>query len=97
MAIEVILRRMQTIEFAYAEKARDSESKSLGGRLSLEEQQTFGGLTRQAGTLMVCPELLDHVKLEVEKDATLAKNLRKARAERDLSKKAGKKKSDGAP
>ena len=59
-AIEVIFRRLQTIEYAYSEKARDSESKAVGGRLSLEEQQTFGGLTRQAGTLMICPELLDH-------------------------------------
>ena len=60
LAVEVIFRRLQTIEYAYSEKARDSESKAVGGRLSLEEQQTFGGLNRQAGTLMICPELLDH-------------------------------------
>ena len=98
MFCEVIFRRMQTIEFAYAEKARDAESRAIGGRLSLEEQQTFGGLTRQAATLMVCPELLDHVKAEVERDANLAKNLRKAREERELAKKHGKKKGgDEAP
>ena len=97
MFLEVVFRRLQTIEFAYAEKARDSESRAIGGKLSLEEQQTFGGLTRQAGTLMVCPELLDHVKTEVERDASLSKNLRKAREERDLAKKAGKKKGEDAP
>ena len=73
LCIEVIFRRLQTIEYAYADKAREQESKSVGGRLSLEEQQTFGGLTRQAATLMVCPDLLDHVKSEVERDANLAK------------------------
>ena len=31
MFCEVIFRRMQTIEFAYAEKARDAESRALGG------------------------------------------------------------------
>ena len=85
--IEVIFRRLQTIEFSYAEKARELESKAAGGRLSLEEQQTFGGLTRQASTLMICPDLLSHVKTEVERDAALAKNLRKAREERELQRK----------
>ena len=88
LCIEVIFRRLQTIEYAYADKAREQESKSVGGRLSLEEQQTFGGLTRQAATLMVCPDLLDHVKSEVERDANLAKNLRKAKEERELARRA---------
>ena len=33
---------------------------------------------------MVAPDLLDYVKLETEKEAALAKILRKAREERDL-------------
>lgn len=98
MFMEVIFRRIQTIEFAYAERAREAESKAIGGRLSLEEQQTFGGLTRQASTLMVCPELMDFVKSEVERNASLAKNLRKAREERELTRKQNKgKKGDEAP
>ena len=39
------------------------------GRLSLEEQQVFGGLTRHAGTLMVAPDLLDYVKQDPETGA----------------------------
>lgn len=93
--LEVIFRRLQTIEYAYADRAREQESKAVGGRMSLEEQQTFGGVTRQAGTLMVCPELLDYVKLEVERDASLAKNLRKAREERELARRQGGKKKQG--
>ena len=38
---------------------------------------------------MIAPELLDHVKSEVEKDVQLAKNMRKAREERDLARKKG--------
>ncbi|CAE7713929.1 unnamed protein product [Symbiodinium sp. CCMP2592] len=99
LSLEVMFRRLQTIEYAYSEKAKDSESRAVGGRLSLEEQQTFGGTTRLASTLMVCPELLEHVKAEVERDASLAKNLRKAREERELArrnaKKGGKAGDDG--
>ena len=99
LSLEVMFRRLQTIEYAYSEKAKESESRAVGGRLSLEEQQTFGGTTRLASTLMVCPELLDHVKAEVERDASLAKNLRKAREERELArrnaKKGGKAGDDG--
>ena len=87
LCLEVIFRRIQAIEFAYGEKARESEAKAVGGRLSLEEQQVFGGLTRQAGTLMVCPALLDYVKSETEREASLSKNLRKAREERELARK----------
>ena len=93
--LEVIFRRIQTIEYSYADRAREQESKAVGGRMSLEEQQTFGGVTRQAGTLMICPELLDYVKSEVERDASLAKNLRKAREERELARRQGGKKKQG--
>ena len=59
--------------------------------MSLEEQQTFGGTTTLASTVMICTELLEHVKSEVERDASLAKNLRKAREERDMARRAAKK------
>lgn len=81
MSVEIQFRRLQTMEFSYAEKARDMESKAVGGRLSLEEQTAFGGVTRHYSTLMICPELLTHVKEETEKEASLAINLRKARKE----------------
>ena len=38
---------------------------------------------------MVSPDLLEHVKAEVEKDVQLAKNMRKAREERELARKKG--------
>ena len=86
--------RLQTIEYSYSEKAKDLEAKAVGGRLSLEEQTTFGGITRQYSTLMICPQLLDHVKTETEKEANLAKNLCKAREEREAARKGAKKGGD---
>ena len=56
LSIEVQFRRLQTIEFSYSEKAKEVEAKAVGGRLSLEEQTTFGGVTRQYSTLMICPD-----------------------------------------
>lgn len=95
LGIELLFRRLQTIEYAHSERARDSESKAAGGRLSVEEQYTFGSMVRQSATLMIAPSLLDHVKTEVERDVQLQKNLRKAREERELSKKQkGKQKGD---
>lgn len=91
IGVELMFRRIQTIEYAHAEKAREAESKSIGGKLSLEEQYTFGSLVRQAGTLLICPKLLEHVKAEVQKDVELQKNMRKAREERELSRRKGKK------
>jgi len=41
LGIELIFRRLQTIEYAHSEKAREMESKAVGGKLTLEEQFTF--------------------------------------------------------
>ena len=53
LGVELMFRRVQTIEYAHSEKARESEARSSGGKLALEEQYMFGSLVRQAGTLMI--------------------------------------------
>lgn len=88
--IELMFRRLQTIEYAHSERAREIESKNTGGKLSLEEQASFGSVVRQSATLMIAPDLLTHVKEETERDAALQKNLRKAREERELWRKQNK-------
>jgi hypothetical protein len=66
--MESLLRRAQTIEFGWAERIKEKEAKGMGSsRLSLEEQSMFSGLVRQASTLMICPTLIDFVRVEVEK------------------------------
>ena len=96
--IELMFRRLQTIEYAHSDRAREIESKNTGGKLSLEEQASFGSVVRQSATLMIAPDLLTHVKEETERDAALQKNLRKAREERELwrkQNKSGKKTEEG--
>lgn len=93
LGVELMFRRLQTIEYAHSEKAKEADARMTGGKLALEEQYMFGSVVRQAGTLMICPQLLTHVKEELEREVQLQKNLRKAKEERDLAAKSkGKKK-----
>jgi len=84
MFIEVLFRRVQTIEYSWSERIHDREARAnTGGSMSLEEQSLFGGLTRSATAVMVCPLLIEHVKTEAERDGKLQKALRLAREERE--------------
>eukprot|EP00929_Paragymnodinium_shiwhaense_P061827 TRINITY_DN30893_c0_g1_i1.p1 TRINITY_DN30893_c0_g1~~TRINITY_DN30893_c0_g1_i1.p1 ORF type:complete len:406 (+),score=91.50 TRINITY_DN30893_c0_g1_i1:264-1481(+) len=78
---ESVFRRLQTIEWAYHDKVKDS-AIGTSGRLDAEEMVAFAGQSKAGDLLMVAPTLLDHVKGVVEKDAVILKNLRKAREER---------------
>lgn len=93
MGIELMFRRLQTREYSHSEKAREAESRSrlAGGKLALEEQYVFGSVVGRAGTLMISPALLSRVKEETEREVLLAKNLRKAREERERASKTKKK------
>ena len=62
---------------------QEAEAKAIGGKLSLGEQSAFMGTVRAHTSVMVMPELLDHVRESVEKDAKLAKAMRMAREEKD--------------
>eukprot|EP00971_Amphidinium_carterae_P349731 6491187-Amphidinium_carterae.2 len=86
---EAIARRLQTLEYGWQEKLRDQEAKNHQGRLSQEETAAFGGTTRAWSSLMVSPQLTEHVRVEMEREGKLAKSLRLAREERES---AGKKK-----
>ena len=65
------------------DKIREQESKGMGSKMSLEEQSVFLGTSRSFAGCMVCPDLLDYVKLEVERDAKLQKALHTAKVERE--------------
>ncbi|CAK0878156.1 unnamed protein product [Prorocentrum cordatum] len=75
VSVETKFRRMQTIEFAHWDKAKDQESKGIGGKLS--------GVTRAHTAIMICPDLIEHVRAELEREGKLNKNLRLAREERE--------------
>ena len=99
--IEDLLRQVQLIEYAYLQES-DSGSKGDGkgkGRPGLfEESSIFAGTHRENGEAMIAPDLLDYVSTEVERDASILKQVRKAREERkSLRGKGGKndKKEEG--
>ena len=75
--------RLQTIEYAHGDVAREADARAVGGKMSLEEQTVFLGASRSQSAIMVCPDLLSYVREEVERDAKLAKALRTAREERE--------------
>lgn len=89
IGVKLMFRYTQAIEYTHSEKAREIESHNAGGKLSVEEQFSFGSLVRQVDILIIAPDLLEHVKTRVKKDVRLAKNMRKAREERDLARKKG--------
>lgn len=84
-----LVRMAQQIEYAYLqEDDASSSSKGKGkGRVGLsDESSIFAGSHRETGDAMVAPELMDYVAKEVERDASIMKQLRKAREERRLNK-----------
>ena len=88
VSAELILRRLQTIEYSHSDRLREKSGKG-GGRLTLEEQAAFGGTARLESKLMIDPKLLDHARVDIEREALLAKNLVKAREAREALRKKG--------
>ncbi|CAK0870176.1 unnamed protein product, partial [Prorocentrum cordatum] len=83
ICIEMKFRRLQTIEFAHWDKAKDAESKGVGGNMSLEEQAAFSGVSRSTSSVVVSLDWTEHVRKDVEKEAKLHESLRLAREERE--------------
>ena len=60
-----------------------------GGRAGVyDESQIFMGAHKEFGDTLLDPQLLDYVAKEVERDAQVMKQVRKAREERILARKA---------
>ena len=87
-AIELLFRQAQLVEYAYAQDSDVKGDKGQGkGRFvkcgMLDEAAAFSGQHRDSGDIMVCPSLLDFVAKEIERDASVLKQVRKAREERN--------------
>ena len=78
---ESTFRDLQTIEFSYLDKMRDQDGQA-GGKLTSDETALFTGVSRSAMSLMICPELLDAVRSDADREGGLLKNLMKAREAR---------------
>ena len=87
-AVEDLLRAAQLIEYVYyqdhiAGELGKGQGKNGGMRAGLvDEAHIFTGAHRDSGECMVAPELLDYVAKEVERDASIMKQIRKGREER---------------
>ncbi|CAE8636823.1 unnamed protein product [Polarella glacialis] len=93
VGVEVLLRKAQLIEYVYSDKGPaakgggkgDGEQKKKnekGGHEVIYEASIFTGSNKEYGDTMVAPQLLEYVAKEVEKDAAVMKQVRKAREER---------------
>jgi len=94
--VEALLRQVQLIEYVYMQDSAASRGKG-GGKTGegkkeksagvsftgfVDELAVFSGSHRETGEAMVCPALLQFVAAEVERDAGILKQVRKAREER---------------
>ena len=88
---ELAFRRLQLIEYFYSDKGpgsgkgsgKNKEKDKKHEDLSYKaEAAIFTGTHREYGDLMVAPDLLEYVSKEVERDAAVLKQVRKAREER---------------
>lgn len=103
--VELLLRQAQLVEFSYSERgpappppAKDSDGKEKpkgsgkgkNDKVGIyDESFIFLGSHKEYGTVMVAPDLLDYVSREVEREASVMKQVRKAREERALARKDG--------
>lgn len=85
---ELAFRRLQLIEYFYSDrgpgggKGSGKNKEKKVDEAYKAEAAVFTGTHREFGDTMVAPELLDYVSKEVEKDASVMKQVRKAREER---------------
>eukprot|EP00435_Cladocopium_sp_Y103_P059267 s48_g21.t1 len=87
---ELAFRRLQLIEFVYSErgpgggKGASKADKKGDAMTSMQQYEAtiFSGGHKELGDCMVAPALLDYVAKEVEGEAAVLKQVRKAREER---------------
>ena len=87
---EIAFRRLQLIEYYYSDRGPGGGGKPQGkdkkGDLLNSMQQyeatIFSGSHKEFGDTMVAPSLLEYVAKEVEGEAAVLKQVRKAREER---------------
>eukprot|EP00971_Amphidinium_carterae_P349223 6490908-Amphidinium_carterae.2 len=87
--IESLFRQVQMIEHYYREKAQASEEKAACEKklqgVAAVEQELFLGSGRSGHEAMVAPDLMKHISTELEREALISKQARKAREERSLA------------
>ena len=95
--LEHLVRRAQMIEFSYSDHGpapstgtKSGKGGKQGSSGALDEVNIFTGQHRSQGDVMICPELIDYVSKETEREASFMKQVRKAREERELAARSNK-------
>ena len=86
--VEVAFRRLQLIEYIGKGSGKGAK-KNHDGTLPQFEATIFSGAHKEFGDVMVAPALLEYVAKEVESEAAVTKQVRKAREERATATKCG--------
>ena len=93
---ELAFRRLQLIEYFYSDRGPGGVSKGAGkgdkkrddhDPLYKMESSISSGSHKEFGDTMVCPTLMEYVSREVEAEASVMKQVRKAREERAAAQK----------
>lgn len=89
--VELLCRRLQLIEYIYSERGPgggkskgkgENKKTDSGGTTQTYEASIFSGSHKPYGDSMVALALLEYVAKEVESEASVMKQVRKAREER---------------
>jgi hypothetical protein len=78
---EIIARQVQLVE----EKHRDAGSKKTQGDSASSDSHLYLGTTSTRGGLCICPALQDWISDELRREASVMKERRKAREEREIA------------
>lgn len=92
---ELAFRRLQLIEYFYSDRGPAGGAKGSGkgdkkkddDSVYKMESAIFSGSHKEFGDVMVCPTLMDYVSKEIETEASIMKQVRKAREERAAAQK----------
>ena len=99
--LELVARRLQTIEFQYRERVRQADRSMVFGSgvsptvagsapMTPEEADLFDGAERVHTTLCCSPQLVKHVTESLKDESMIAKEARKAREEQMMVRQAGR-------
>ena len=89
-SMEMLLREAQMIEQFYKEEERSKHDKKMKDQkqrrgLSAEEIDLYLGASKNFSEVMVAPSLTEYISKQLEREASISKNTRKAREERALA------------
>lgn len=95
-ALEIVARRAQLVELRLGEWIPEQDTGTIAVGSVDSDEHLYLGTGRTRGLLMISPELEDHVSQELQRETSAAKERRKMREERLLSRPTAPEKPEAA-